>query len=207
MLNEHFVIVGVIINLIGGLGYIFDTLKGKTKPNRVTWFIWAIAPLIAFAAEIKQGVGIESLLTFIVGFNPLLIFIASFINKNARWNLGKLDIICGILALGGLGLWYITRVGNIAILFSILADFLAAIPTIIKSYQYPETESYKEFLGVIIAAALTLLTITTWNFSSIGFPLYAFSLCSVLFLLVKFKLGKKITQLMRKYTLPQTNQA
>jgi hypothetical protein len=57
MLDEKFVILGIIVGFIGSLSYLIDTIKGKTKPNRVTWFLWALAPLIAFTAEIKQGVG------------------------------------------------------------------------------------------------------------------------------------------------------
>jgi hypothetical protein len=55
MLDSHFVILGAILNVIGGLSYLIDTIKGKAKPNRVTWFLWALAPLIAFTAELKQG--------------------------------------------------------------------------------------------------------------------------------------------------------
>lgn len=87
MLPENLVIVGVIINFLGGISYVVDTLKGKVKPNRISWGIWAIAPLIAFFAEIKQGVGIQSLMTFMVGFSPLMIFVASFFNKKltGKW--------------------------------------------------------------------------------------------------------------------------
>ena len=38
MLDPNFVIVGVVIGFLGGISYLVDTLKGKTKPNRVTWF-------------------------------------------------------------------------------------------------------------------------------------------------------------------------
>lgn len=190
MLDSHFVILGAILNILGGLSYIIDTLKGKVKPNRVTWGLWALAPLIAFAAEIKQGVGLQSLLTFVVGFNPLLIFLASFINKKSYWNIGRLDIICAILSLAGLTLWLITRVGNIAILFSIFADALAAVPTVVKSYKAPETEDFKVYLLAAINAGITLLTIKTWNFANYGFPLYILLIDLLFVLLIKFKIGK-----------------
>ncbi len=190
MINENFVIVGVIIAFLGGLKYLFETIKGKAKPNKVTWFLWALAPLIAFAAELKQGVGIQSWMTFSVGFGPLLVFIASFVNKKAYWKLTRFDFICGALALLGLLLWYITKVGNVAISFSILADGLAAVPTIVKSYRYPETEDYFVYLASAISAILTLLTITTWNFATFGFPLYILIVCLILFVLIKFKVGK-----------------
>lgn len=101
MLPEWFIYIGVIISFLGSLSYLISTLKGKTKPNKVTWFIWALAPLIAFFATIEQGVGIQSLLTFMVGFNPLLVFIASFINKKAYWKISKIDLACGSLAIVG----------------------------------------------------------------------------------------------------------
>ena len=68
MLNQNFVILAAALNLYGSASYVIETLKGKTKPNRVTWFIWALAPLIAFAAMASEGVGLSALMTFMVGF-------------------------------------------------------------------------------------------------------------------------------------------
>src|SRR4051812_25550094 len=82
MINQNFIILGAIIASIGSLSYLIDTIKGKVKPNRVSFLLWSLAPLIAFVAELRQGDGLQSLLTFEVGFLPLTIFIASFFNKN-----------------------------------------------------------------------------------------------------------------------------
>lgn len=192
MINQNFVILGVIFQTIGGLSYLSDTIKGNIQPNKVSWLLWAIAPLIAFAAEISQGVGIQSLTTFIVGFVPLVIFIASFLNKKAMWKIARLDIICGSLSFLGIILWYVTKVGNVAILFSIVADGLAAVPTIVKSYFHPESENVNVYLYGIINAGIGLLVIRTWNFEHFGFPAYLFILTAILTLLIKFKLGKLI---------------
>ena len=105
MIDERFIFLGVALSFVGSLVYTILTIKGQAKPNRVSWFIWSLAPLIAFFAEVKQGVGIQSLATFVVGFGPLLTFIASFVNKKAYWKISKLDMICGGLSLVGLGLW------------------------------------------------------------------------------------------------------
>jgi hypothetical protein len=192
MINQNFVIVGAIIAAAGSLSYLIDTLKGKVKPNRVSFLLWSLAPLIAFFAEVKQGVGIQSLMTFIVGFLPLTIFIASFVNKKAVWNLTGFDLMCGALSIVGLVLWFITKSGNIAIIFSILADGLAAMPTVVKSFNYPETESAWPYFSSTISAILTLLTIKVWNIANIGFPLYIVLITLVIFALVQFKLGKQI---------------
>jgi hypothetical protein len=192
MLNQNFVIVGAIIATIGSLSYLFDTVKGRVKPNRVSFLLWSLAPLIAFFAELKQGVGIQSLLTFVVGFLPLTIFAASFVNKKAEWRLTRFDLTCGALSLIGLMLWYITKSGNIAIIFSILADGLAALPTIVKSYNYPETESAWPYFMSMIFAVITVLTVKEWNVANAGFPLYIILVTLVIFSLVQFRLGKLI---------------
>src|SRR5665213_3532899 len=105
MINQHFVILGVLIGFAGNMTYVISTLRGKTRPNRVSWFMWALAPLIAFSAEINQGVGLRSLMTFMVGFGPAMVFIASFVNRKATWKLTKLDLACGLLSLLALIAW------------------------------------------------------------------------------------------------------
>lgn len=194
MINEKFVLIGAILNLLGSTTYAWNTFKGKTKPNRVTWFLWALAPLIAFSAQINEGVGLQSLMTFMVGFGPLMVFIASFLNKKAFWEITKLDIVCGVLSVVALILWAVTGDGNVAILLAIAADLLAGVPTLIKSYKAPETEHPDVFRNGAISAVITLLTIQTWTFANYGFALYILLICLTLYSLIRFKLGKRISE-------------
>jgi hypothetical protein len=198
MIDQNFVFLGALINLQGSLSYVVATLKGETKPNRVTWFLWALAPLVAFSAEIGQGVGVQSLMTFMVGFGPLMIFIASFINKKSFWNITRLDIVCGVLSVLALVLWWITRSGDVAIIFSILADIAAGIPTLLKAYGKPETENAGVFRNGALSAAITLLTIKNWTIGHYAFPLYIFVICLILYSLIRFKFGIKLSKLARR---------
>jgi len=189
MINQNFVYLGVLLQFVGGVGYLIDTVQGKAKPNRVSWILWSAAPLIAFYAQIRQGVGVEAFATFIVGFTPLLIFIASFTNKKAVWRISTLDIVCGFCSLIGLLLWFLTKSGNIAILFSIFADGFACIPTMVKSWYAPETESDSIFLMGVVNAAIGLLVIKNWHFANCAFLIYLFFADFILVLLVRFKIG------------------
>jgi hypothetical protein len=192
MLNQNFVIIGTLLGAAGAVAYLWDTIKGKVKPNRVSFLLWSIAPMIAFAAQIKQEVGLESLMTFSTGFLPLLTFIASFTNKNAEWKLTKFDLICGFLSLAGLIFWLITKVGNVAIFFSIVADGLAALPTLVKAYKYPETEIAWPWLATCFGVTLTLLTLKEWTFANSGFIIYIFIADLMIFSCVQFKFGQRI---------------
>ncbi len=194
MINQNFIYLGAAIFFFGSVGYLTETLKGKVKPNKVTWFLWALAPLIAFVAQVKQGVGLQSLFTFMMGFIPIIIFLASFINKKSYWKIKKLDLVCGGLSIIGLIGWQITKAGNIAIIFSIIADLLASWPTIIKSYEHPETENYLIYLGNAIFALITLLTIKVWNFETYSFSLYLFFATLLMTFLIKFRVKKLFNQ-------------
>jgi hypothetical protein len=192
MLHSNFIIIGALIGAAGSVAYLRDTVKGKIKPNRVSFLLWSIAPLIAFAAQIKQGVGLEALMTFSTGFLPLTVFIASFVNKQAEWKLTMFDLLCGIISLVGLILWMITKVGNVAILFSIIADGLAAIPTIVKAYKYPDTELAWPWIASVVGVVLTLLTLSTITFANSGFILYILVVNTLIYTLVQFRLGEKL---------------
>lgn len=169
---QYLVLLGVTVQLLGIFYYIKEMLKGNTKPNRVTWLLWAVAPLIGTAAAISNGVRLSVLPVFMTGFGPLLVFIFSFANKNSYWKLGKFDYFCGFFSVLALVLWGITKEPVIAIIFAIASDGFAAIPTLIKAWNYPETETASTYLAGLFSALTSFVAIKIWNFSSVAFPMY-----------------------------------
>ena len=69
---------------------------------------------------------------------------------------------------------------------SILADSLASIPTLIKSYREPATESYWPYLATAVNGATALLTITIWQFSEYALPAYLAFMFATISLLTIF---------------------
>jgi hypothetical protein len=171
MLDERFVILGALAALGGTGNYVWATITGRAQPNRVTWGCRSAAPLIAFAAEIQEGVGLRSLMTFVVGLGPLLIFVASFVNPQAYWKLGPFDIGCGVLSVVALVGWAVTRSGVVAILLAVAADLVAGIPTIVKTWRAPETEAPLVFAVSIVNAGIALLTVDHWTTANVAFPI------------------------------------
>src|SRR5512136_1344003 len=95
---ESLVFVAAFATLLAAFVYIRSMFKGGAKPNRVSWLIWTVAPFIATAAAISNGVGWAVLPVFMAGFSPLLIFAASFVIKYSYWQLASVDYACGILS-------------------------------------------------------------------------------------------------------------
>jgi hypothetical protein len=169
---EYIVLVAAFFSLLSVSIYIRSMLKGGCKPNRISWLMWAIAPLIATAAAISSGVTWAVIPVFMSGFGPVLVFIASFAIKKSYWKLTRFDYTCGILSALALILWYVTKDANVAILFSILSDGLASIPTLTKAWAHPETESGWPYIIGLFNSFTAFVVITAVTFSQIGFPVY-----------------------------------
>ncbi|HTZ08644.1 MAG TPA: hypothetical protein VMB72_06220 [Acidimicrobiales bacterium] len=192
MIDVDFVYLGAAIGLAGQAGYVVATLQGRTQPNRVTWLLWALAPLLAFGVEVQEGVGLRSLTTFVFGFGPLAVFLASFANRASVWRLGRLDYVCGALSLGGTAWWLATRQGTVAIGAAVGADALAAVPTLVKSWWRPETEHPSVYVGSFLNGFVTLLTVTTVSAAELTFPLYIVVITAVEVVLVAGRLGPRL---------------
>ncbi len=92
--------------------------------------------------------------------------------KNSYWELKKLDYICAALALLALLLWRYTKQAYVAVIFSILSDLIAGIPTILKLWKHPKTESGIVYITAFFAMSTSLLAAKMWSFSEVGFPIY-----------------------------------
>ena len=185
------IIIGTLPPLYGCLSYAKETIRGKNKPNRVSWLLWSIAPLIATAAAIQSGVTWAVIPIFIAGFGCLFIFGASFLNRKAYWKLTAFDYLCGTFSALALILWGATKNPNLAIFFSILGDTTAALPTLKKAWNNPHTETYGPYIGGSLSVITGFFAMTAWNFAYLAFPIYL--LCMNTALISAVYHGNKLT--------------
>lgn len=181
---QYIVFIGTFLQMTGIFFYIKDTLKGKNKPNRVSWLIWAASPIISTMAALSDGVGLATLPVFAAGFGPLLVLIASFVNKKSYWELEIYDYLCGGFSVLALILWWITKEPSIAILFALISDGFASIPTVIKSWKNPETETVSTYILGLCGVLTSFLVLKTFSFSELAFPCYLVFIDSLLIILI-----------------------
>jgi len=191
MLPEYIIYFTVLVSLVAFFFYFRNIFRGQTKPNLVSWFIWMLAPFIGVFFQLKAGAGLASLPVFLAGAGSLLVIVFSLRNKNAYWELTKLDMICGVLSLTSLVFYIYTHNLSISILFAILSDGLAFIPTFIKSWKFPETETNSVYFADIFNNILGLLIIKNWSFTIYSFLVYlaVFNLIEI-FILYRKKLER-----------------
>src|SRR6185312_11765242 len=54
-MQEWFTALSVVLILFAGPSYVIDTLRGKARPERATWFIFSILGIIAFVSQVYLG--------------------------------------------------------------------------------------------------------------------------------------------------------
>jgi len=167
-----FATAAVIVNFAACLSYVRAVLKAEATPNRVTWFLWAVVPLIAGAAQLRSGVGLSTLVIVLVGAGPACVLLASFVRGVGWWRLGPFDYVCGACSLAALALWAVTGDPVTAIVLSILADTAAALPTLRKAWLEPATENRSAYLISFIGMVLGILSVREATFAAYAFNAY-----------------------------------
>ena len=183
MLSENVIWIAAAVNVLGDGGYLVAALRRRVAPNPVTWGLWSATAWIAFLGQRAEGVGAPALLTLSVALVPSLIFLAS-LRAGAGWRIGRLDVACGVLSVLGLVAWQLTTSGAAALALSIVADALAAVPTVVKAHRAPHTEAAGPYVACVVSAGLTLATLTTLDFSTAAYAIYLLILGIVMCALV-----------------------
>lgn len=189
MLDDRFVFLGAAIGLTGSFLYARNTFRGDNQPNRMTFLLWALAPILAFVVQIRIGVGLVSVMTLSIGLGPLIVLGATYTGARASWQLGWFDYTCGALSLLGLAAWVFLQQGVVAVLLFVAADGLAALPTVAKAWRAPQSESVSFYSAAFINASIALGTIDEFNVAAAAFPVYAFTLTALLMFLIRLRPG------------------
>ena len=150
--------------------YLIDTVKGKTKPNVVSWFTWTLLLVIATAAAFAAHQPRTAFLSLgdLVGTSLTLL-------AGLRYGVAKFswfDGLCQAAALVALTLWLVFNSPTIAIIGAIVIDFIAALPTLRHSWLHPNEETWETFGVLFIASAITLISLSAFSVTSVSFPLY-----------------------------------
>jgi hypothetical protein len=186
--KDTFALSSVIIVLFCTLPYILDTVKKKTRPNIVTWGVWsALIAIGAAALFASHETNAALLLTgdFVATFAVVVVGL-----KYGTAKLDRFDLFCLLGALVGLALWLIFNSPMIAIIATIVIDFIGTVPTVRHSYHHPEEETSITFALGVVATTFTLLSLQNYTFSAWVYPAYLLFSNGLLF--VTILLGQRL---------------
>lgn len=180
MLDPHWVFAGAALGLVGSVRYAFAIVRGRVRPNLVTWSLWAAAPLIGFFAQLDAGVGLPALMTLAAGLGPTIVVVTGVLASRHLARLGLFDLACAGIAISALAVWLGLGEAPLAVLFAVAADAVAALPTIVKAWRRPDSENVLFYVLVGVGATITLMTISSWEPHAWAFAVYQLTICLLL---------------------------
>ena len=169
-MRNAFAIIAALIATFSVTPYVLDIVRGKTKPNIVSWFTWSILTGIASAAAFASHESHTALLTVGSTISTATVVILGLKYGIAKFS--RLDIFCQIGAIAGLASWLIFNSPLVGIVVPVCIDLVAVIPTIRHSWDRPGEETWQTFLVGATASIFTLVSITHYSVASMLYPLY-----------------------------------
>lgn len=172
--------IGVVAGVVSALAfimYVVDMFSAGVRPNRVSWFVWALIGGILYFSHQEAG-GYSSSWVPLAQFALVLItFIFSL-----RWGEGgwkKLDLYCLFASIVAVILWQVLDATWIALML-VFADLAAAIPSFSKAWRDPASESKLAWALSTLANVINLFAITHWQSLEVIYPVYLFTLTGVM---------------------------
>lgn len=173
MYNWHLILATVagVIAFASTIPYIKDILHGSTRPNLVSFGLWGFLLSIGMFAQIASGASWS--IIFIIG-DLLAVFavIILCLMGYGYGKYGKLEWVCTVLAIIAIVSWQVTSEPLLAIIFALIADALAAIPTVVKTYRDPRSEISYPWYMVAVGGVIAIFSNTIFDLPNMLFPVY-----------------------------------
>jgi hypothetical protein len=171
-------VLALVLNVIGYIPYVRDILHGKVKPQRITWGIWTILTTIAAVNQVKNGGGYSSLFFISTVILVATTFVLSL--KRGMGGASMLDKICLGLTVALFAYWATLHDTRISTLIAVIIDGVGAVPTVVKTYKHPDTESYPQWVLAGLGGFLTLLSVSRLDWALLIYPAYVFVMNGVI---------------------------
>ena len=172
MLPLYFLLFLIPLKLISLFVATKGTLSGDLKPDRMSLICWALAPLVGFIIAFTNGASWSATPLLLAGLAPLFIFVLTFFSKHKPWKMRFVDYIGGVLSIVAIVVWIMIKDPVWATIVAIIADISAAVPTIMKTWKAPKTESLTIYVLGGIGNVIGLATLKIWSVPTAAFSFY-----------------------------------
>lgn len=160
--------VALVMGIVSYCFYIFNILKGKTKPHALSWLVWGVLNSFIFFEQTKGNAGAGSWVTLLSAVVAFVIFALSL--RYGEKVIAKLDWYCIFGAAGSLTLWQVLQSDNAAVLLASLTFVLGFIPTYRKGYKNPDQEASLTFALNGTKFLVALFALNSISFLSAFYP-------------------------------------
>ncbi|MBW4061426.1 hypothetical protein HJC99_02550 [Candidatus Saccharibacteria bacterium] len=165
-----FGVASALLLAASGPSYFISTIKGQMKPQRATWFIWAVLGVTALVSQVALGGTWSVVFTAVDSLGNILMFLLALKYGVGGWN--RLDKIALVIAGVGIIVSIVVRQQLIALVGVIVADAASASLTIRKAYLDPASEDPLAWLLVGLSAVCALIAVGRIDVQLLIYPIY-----------------------------------
>lgn len=172
-MNILYIFLGIasfIIVFGAYIPYLFDVLKGKAQPSRSTRLMFATLMIIAISQQWNLGSRGTLAVTIGEAAGSFIILLTSFVHGVD--GLKRLDVVCYGLLIVDVFFWLTTSDTTLALHLTVLADFIAFTPTLVKTWKQPKSETPLFYAAGVIAPLMSVLAGHNYAYGVILFPVY-----------------------------------
>ncbi len=185
-------VAAIALTVAAYVPYVRDTLHGKTKPHLYSWLVGCSVATLSFIGQIiDKSAGLAAIATAMVAISCLMIVILSIrygITKGTR-----LDKICLVTCAFLIGFWIFSGDNEISIILINLVNIIGFIPTVIKTYKLPQTETLISYELNIVRFTINIFALQTISIVSVTFPL-TWLVCNIAFVLMTISRRKYLSR-------------
>ncbi len=150
--------------------YVVSILKGRTKPHPFSWFLWSVIGVISLFFYIKVGAHETLPFAYCGAVLPFFIFFLSM--RYWRGGFSKFDYLVLSVSLLSIVFYALFHSANVSLTISIIADMMAFLPTVRKTYIDPSSESFASWGMFLLSYILGVLAVSVWSYGVAVFPCY-----------------------------------
>ncbi|HSX06904.1 MAG TPA: hypothetical protein VLG92_04230 [Candidatus Saccharimonadia bacterium] len=162
--------LSAVLILVAGPPYALDTLKGVTKPERMTWFIFSLLGIVAFISQMGLGASWSLLFSGLDTAGSCLMLLLSL--KYGVGGYARRDIAALMIAIVGITAAFMFKQPLLSLAGVILADASGTALTVRKAFLDPGSETTITWLAVGTAAVFGMLAVGSWSVSLLLYPAY-----------------------------------
>jgi len=165
-----FVILSSVLTIFAIIPYLIEIVRKNTKPRIVSWIVWTTITGISAVASLSDGQYATAILLFSAMLETLAVVVLGWRNSDKK--IEKLDIVCFTGAMIGVILWQVFDSPALAVVATVLADFIGGIPTLVHAWKKPGEETAITFFVSALGAVCTLLIVIDWQITSVAYPIF-----------------------------------
>ena len=162
-------IIAAILEISSVVPYMVDMLRGKTRPNIVSWASWGVLAYIdALALYSEHSNQAATLaLSSAIAFTAVIMLGIRF----GFAKFGKFDIACIVGAIIACILWILFKSAKVGLFASITVDLVVTAPTVYHSWHRFREETLIAYQLGVTSGVLLLLSLGRFTFIGVVYPL------------------------------------